>query len=311
MNDTNYLNPIKNKWLTRDELAQLHKLNSWRSVSRIICEYILIACIIKLNFYYGSFPIYLISVVLIGSRQHALMVLLHDAAHFSIAKNKKVNDIIGTVMGWTVLASLRGYRRHHLGHHIQKNLNTMKDPDYCRKQNKDWQFPMKKKSFFFMILKDLTGLNAYEYIVDARASKNILFETHLDKLIVTLRFSFYILCGVIFTVYSLWVPFILYWIIPFFTYLKFVFRFRSIADHFVLSNKHLYDRTRTIIPNILERILIAPCNISIHNEHHIYGSVPYYNLKKLHFLLAKNPNYRSVITLDPGYLWLIKERLTY
>ena len=148
---TNFINPIKNNWISREELLELHKKRSWISLSRIFFEYLVLGIIITANILFPSLWLIFPSIILIGSRQHALMVLIHDAAHFAIAKSKVVNDIVGTIIAWTVFADLRGYRIHHIKHHIQKNLNTMEDPDFRRKINEDWKFPMTKFRFYKMI----------------------------------------------------------------------------------------------------------------------------------------------------------------
>jgi fatty acid desaturase len=60
--------------------------------------------------------------------------------------------------------------------------------------------------------------------------------------------------------------------------------------------------TRTVIPNLLERLFICPCGINYHIEHHVFPSVPCYNVPKLHRLLMQDPWYRATAHLNRGYL---------
>jgi hypothetical protein len=50
---------------------------------------------------------------------------------------------------------------------------------------------------------------------------------------------------------------------------------RSFAEHFGdLEYGKLLKSTRTVKPFLIERVLIAPYNISYHLEHHLYPAVP-------------------------------------
>lgn len=60
---------------------------------------------------------------------------------------------------------------------------------------------------------------------------------------------------------------------------------------------------------LLDHLLIAPKNISYHNEHHFYPSVPFYRLPELHRELMQQEGYRAGVHLSPGYLGVIRECL--
>jgi fatty acid desaturase len=74
------------------------------------------------------------------------------------------------------------------------------------------------------------------------------------------------------------VPFAIYWLVPIATWLSMILRIRSIAEHYALPHDHVWMETRTVIPNLLEALFIAPKNIAYHIEHHQYPSVPFYRL---------------------------------
>ena len=48
-------------------------------------------------------------------------------------------------------------------------------------------------------------------------------------------------------------------------------------------------RLVTYRPGLLGRLLIAPFNMSYHAEHHLWMYVPYFNLPRLHALVAEAP----------------------
>lgn len=51
--------------------------------------------------------------------------------------------------------------------------------------------------------------------------------------------------------------------------------------------------TTTINAGLLERLLISPFNTNRHLEHHIYPTVPYYHLEKVHRIISKTALYRE------------------
>mmetsp|Transcript_18520 Transcript_18520/g.30344 ORF Transcript_18520/g.30344 Transcript_18520/m.30344 type:complete len:134 (+) Transcript_18520:60-461(+) len=82
----------------------------------------------------------ILAILLIGSRQLGLAILMHDAAHNALFKTAKVNAWVGTwLCGWPIMADLKAYRHYHLTHH--RHTQTDKDPDLVLSQN----FPKKKK----------------------------------------------------------------------------------------------------------------------------------------------------------------------
>jgi|TARA_B110000196_G_scaffold134074_1_gene116215 fatty acid desaturase len=89
-----------------------------------------------------------------------------------------------------------------------------------------------------------------------------------------------------------------------------VTRIRQIAEHAAVPDQFNIDvrfNTRTIYISPLERLLIAPHQISFHLEHHLMASVPIYNLRRLHELLLNKGFYKGV-TFSRGYLNLLRQR---
>lgn len=58
------------------------------------------------------------AIFVLGNRQHALGVLGHDGAHYSITRTRSLNDLLTQVfVAWPLGLSLSGYRAFHLTHH--------------------------------------------------------------------------------------------------------------------------------------------------------------------------------------------------
>jgi fatty acid desaturase len=65
--------------------------------------------------------------------------------------------------------------------------------------------------------------------------------------------------------------------------------------------------TRHVECNLFERLLIAPNYIHVHIGHHLYPSVPFYNLRKLQQLLMQNPDYARRAHVTHGYIGCLRE----
>jgi fatty acid desaturase len=74
-------------------------------------------------------PVVALAVVLVGAIQHRLAGLGHEAAHYTLLKNKLLNDLIGDlVCMFPILATVHFYRVFHLAHHQFTN-DPDRDPD--------------------------------------------------------------------------------------------------------------------------------------------------------------------------------------
>jgi fatty acid desaturase len=91
-----------------------------------------------------------------------------------------------------------------------------------------------------------------------------------------------------------WHSYLLYWLLPSFTFLPLFMRIRSIAEHF-----GLYERTddlnssRNYHGPRPELFIIAPHNIGYHLDHHLFLTIPFCNLPKAHALLETIDDYQK------------------
>jgi fatty acid desaturase len=94
-------------------------------------------------------------------------------------------------------------------------------------------------------------------------------------------------------------------VVPFFTFYSMVERFRSIAEHsMVTDNNDPMRNTRTTYANWIERAFLAPYFVNYHLEHHLVMAVPCYRQPAMHrMLLAKG--YGPKMEIKPGYLSIL------
>jgi fatty acid desaturase len=78
-------------------------------------------------------------------------------------------------------------------------------------------------------------------------------------------------------------------------------RLRRVAEHSGIEDKSPAMQTRTTIHGLLGRLLLAPKNISFHNEHHLYPGVPCYYLPKVHVELTQEKDLKDNLHISKTY----------
>ncbi len=79
--------------------------------------------------WYWNLPVFGLAMILMGGLQHRFAGLGHEAAHYSLFKNKWANDLAGDwLCFFPIFASLHQYRVFHLAHHQYTN-DWERDPD--------------------------------------------------------------------------------------------------------------------------------------------------------------------------------------
>lgn len=291
--------------LTKRELMELSQISTIRSALHIIIEWMLILIAIRVCERFWEPWLYLATIVMIATRQHSLMIMLHEGTHYRLCRNRKINDWVSElVLAWPVLISARSYRANHFAHH--RYLNTDRDPDWIRRRgDQNWVFPKRPREMAVLLLRDLTGLGAVALVKLLRTVASR--DTDVSKGFLMARYLYYaVVMAIAFWTGTARVLF-LYWFVPLFTCLVCIFRIRSIAEHSALGAARTpFAGTRTTLSSFLERLFLAPNNVNYHLEHHLYPSVPFFRLPKLHALLCAQPEFRQA-HLTHGYFRVLRE----
>jgi fatty acid desaturase len=292
--------------VTKEQLDQLSNLNQFISSFYIVAEWASIVIAVVICQQLWNPFLYVAAVVIIGARQHALLILMHEGTHYRLFRNRALNDWVTEILlSWPLLVSMRSYRRNHFAHH--RYLNSERDPDWVRKiDNPTWLFPKRWTELIQLLAGEISGFGAVYNIRLAFMLAST--DTDVARAYKRTRLVFYVTV----TVAIIWLGggkiFLLYWLLPFLTWLMLVLRVRSIAEHFAIAGgRGIYSEVRTTRAGILGRLFIAPLNINLHTEHHVFPSVPFYRLPKLQRLLMSNPGFRSAVHLSYGYWGVLRE----
>ena len=94
-------------------------------------------------------PVVSLAVVLVGALQHRLAGLGHEASHYTLLRNKRLNDLVGDLYClFPVLSTVHFYRVFHLAHHQYTN-DPERDPDLVSLGASKMvdRFPMSRRDF--------------------------------------------------------------------------------------------------------------------------------------------------------------------
>jgi fatty acid desaturase len=288
------------KALPKDVVARLTRRSAWRASAAVLHDFAVLAAAIGFGLYFWPNPLVLaVSVLIIGTRQHALFVIAHDAAHYLLYENRLANEIVGRACAMLQGLSMCTYRVIHRMHH--NNLYGALDPDTALHGG----YPRGKWYLIRKLLKDLSGLTAwktYAYFLGGapglNTQTNVVLRP-LDDTSVKLKsearqdrnavIAFHVMALLVFSVSGYLVEYLVLWVLPLVTVVQAILRLRAIAEHGATTDfsSPLTAARTNVAPGWLAW-LIFPHQVNYHIEHHLYASVPHYNLPALHNEMLKN-----------------------
>ncbi len=251
-----------------------------------------------------------ICVMVIGTRQLGLAILMHEAAHGALHPNQKVNDWLGHWLAAPVGASLAAYRPYHLSHH--RFAQQPEDPDLVLSA----PFPVSPASLRRKIIRDLTGQTFFKQRIllpiALRRQVQTSEKAHDYEAVVTGRSVLpFLLVNLAFllglSLAGLWWAWFVLWLLPMATWFPMVTRIRNIAEHACVEGSAAdpYRAARTTLARWWERAFIAPYWVNFHAEHHLFMYVPCWNLPRLHRAVVATPK-AAGMEVAPGYLSVLR-----
>jgi fatty acid desaturase len=235
-----------------------------------------------------------LAVVIIGSRQLGLAILMHEAAHNALFKSRRLNEFAGEwLCGRPILADLAEYRRYHLKHH--RHTQTDEDPDLILSK----PFPTTRASLRRKFWRDITGRTGIKQRsqqimfalkmageVEGQPGAQELAQAFSGPVIGRALIANAVLFALMWAVGAWW-WWLAFWVLPLLTWFQLVLRIRNIAEHgAVEAVDDPLRNTRTTYAGPLMRLLVAPYWVNYHLEHHLVMHVPARNLPKLHALMV-------------------------
>ncbi|MBR8834085.1 MAG: fatty acid desaturase [Stigonema ocellatum SAG 48.90 = DSM 106950] len=284
----------KDKTLAK-ELVGLYKSSTFRSVVVLVEEWLIICFLawISLSIFavcgvgvLGIFS-YLGAILIIASRQRVLENFQHDALHFNLSRNHIINDMLA----WVFIAvpsfhHINNEREAHcIGHHKHYWQEGL-DPDLLRYQ----QFEMDKLQFFN--LKDFWQhvVRQYPKYYATTIGAFYLYEND-DLWSVLLRIVPWVAALIIAWFSNVFHIVVLFWLVPLLVTLPIVRYLSELTEHAGLtcSTEPLTSARNSL--GLFNELFLHPRGEGFHQIHHMYPSIPWFNLRKAHALLMQDEEY--------------------
>lgn len=307
-------------YLSKEEIKSLLVKSNWRAALEFVDTWFWISFAFALAGFIPHVFTIIIAMFILGGKQLACAILMHDCSHRSMFTSTKANEFFGNwFAGYPIFHDVKRYRPYHIKHHV--TTGTPEDPDLPLTKG----YPTTLKSFIRKMLRDFsgaTGIKGYYGVFMMHFGRlhytlgglviweNMNGKSFMDK-VTTVSKNLYgpvitnlIMLGIFFLVGAPWLY--LLWVGSLLTTHQFCIRIRSIAEHSVVPDKlDPQLNTRTTYANFIEQMLFAPHNVNYHAEHHLLMTVPSYNLPKMHRMI-KERGYFEKGLLKKGYIDIIQ-----
>ncbi len=269
---------------TRESLQRLHERSSWKSISALACDWMIIwlsvAAVVKFGIVMAP-----VAIVLIGSRQRALVVLAHEGAHGALHPKREVNDILAKYCACLpMFLDYSVFCKSHAEHHRYLG-DPHKDTDFLHSEediSRGWWFVYSKQ---FLSLDTWLSSGPLGGLRSADRAQRCLVALYWATLLA--------LIAVVFSGTTA-VTFLALWIVSRAVVHHAIISFVIISDHVglhpgasILNFARNHSRTSPL------RWLIHPHSNGLHLTHHLLPGLPFHSLAAADKLLMTWPRYRE------------------
>ena len=285
--------------LSRDEIRAFTRPANWGGAIAIAWSWIVIAAVFVALAYWPHPLTFVAAVILLGGRQLALAVMMHEAAHGTLFRTRWLNDVLTDALcARPVWSDIARYRKHHLGHHA--HTGTDRDPDLSLAPIE----PMTRASLARKIARDLSGVSGIRRVLGLALMDSELLTYNVGGVAVPARrrgplvhlgafarntSKAVVANAAMLAILALsghaWLY--LAWLVAYLTTYGLFLRLRSLAEHACMDRTADPMRnTRTTRAGLLARMTVAPLHVNHHLEHHLLPTVPWFRLPALGKTLA-------------------------
>ncbi len=233
------------------------------------------------------FPVWwfvLLAIPVIGSMYYGLFIIGHDGIHGRLFEKKWLNNLYNDffVLG-AIGAVTHINNKNHLLHHL--HLTNPEDPD--RHKHGCFNKADRLELFTFLLgLSSIVKSVKNVFLTNARltrekneqvgASQGFAYSAR--DIVLLLGWQVLLFGGL--TYFIAWWAYPVLWLFPVYAFAFLGDNLRSFAEHSHPESDDAADEHRliTYISNPIERMFISPMNMNFHAVHHLWVSIPYYNL---------------------------------
>ncbi len=295
------------------ELSRLRPTRVARDIAlcwaTIGAAWVLAACV-------GGPVVTIAAAMVVGNRFYALFIIGHDGLHRRLHPDQARSDLITDLFVMAPIGAItRLNNRNHLLHH--QHLATAADPDRFKHCCFNKRSRLQVLGYLTSITSAATSLahafNRHQQHELARPIGPPPPKRTPRDLALLIGTQLTLITGL--TLLFGWWGYVAMWWVPVFLFTFLADNLRTFAEHGQLSGDAEADTHRliTMSPGWLERQLLAPMHMNFHAAHHLWPSIPYYNLPRADAELRADPR-AEVIDQRRSYVafvWRFTRGLPY
>ena len=297
---------LRSNLLSPTRVRELSRLQPWRVVVDSALCWVGIVLAWSVVAVWPAWWSVMLAIPLVGTRYYALFIIGHDGLHRRLFSNTVHNDRFADLVVFGPIGAItRLNNRNHIRHH--RLLATEADPDRHKHGCFNKTRPIELVSFLLGISSLLRSLRnvfgSRPNVVPEQAHKTRRY-TSVD-LCILVGWQLALIGGLTASI-GFWAWPTL-WLAPVYVFAFLGDNARSFVEHSHPEPDPIADRHRliTVTSNVIERRFFAPMHMNFHAAHHLWPSIPYYNLPLAEREMRELPasqliEYRSSYC---GYLW--------
>jgi fatty acid desaturase len=281
--------------ISLDTLRAAHRMRDGRSALDVV---VTLASFVAVPVLFGWLPRWwTFAILALGAIRNfnCAAQLVHESDHGTLFRDPRLNRSLGNLFAYLLGYTRTGHRAAHMDHHLY--LNTDRDPDIIFSQPDASAAAMLKgllsDLFFVSAIKRLLQYSQSDratYSVSPWRRLTARYFVRMAGTMIPVAVTQAVLLAVFTVAGGPWAYLLLH-VLPIMTLYPLQIRVRSIAEHGFEAGYHPTSpqeawMTRTSRLNVLERFIVAPFGQYLHYEHHVFPSIPNYNLSQVHRLLV-------------------------
>jgi fatty acid desaturase len=263
--------------LAKPELDRLRKFRVWPNLTKIPLFLGFMAALTWVAWVTDSEVVRWAAYIGLGYLWMSMVTFMHDATHFTLFRRRWGNWVFGIACMLPIFATFVAFREDHIEHH--RHNRSYDDPDAFTMGKRRWQDFLLFYSYcaiggvlsflHFNFIYPVQRFNGSRWAIQ-------LFEIGLKAVVYWLVLSFAARHGVLGKTLEVWL-----WPVAVLSVLN---SMRFVGEHYGTPwDRGQMPGTRTITSNPVHSFFWN--NINWHTGHHVYPSVPWYNLVELHRIL--------------------------
>ncbi|MCU1648137.1 MAG: hypothetical protein JWN03_8412 [Nocardia sp.] len=292
----------------RSQLRELNDLDNWHGPGSCAVHLSAVVAASVLPVAYGWWW-YPVSLLVVGSRQRALLSLLHWSVHGTAARSRWLNLLIGTVIGaYPIMQTHYGYKLSHVATHHPLLGDPVRDPDTAEFVDRGvYEVRTRRDTILrLLILPAFGGPLLRQWLRSAvrllrrksAAAQSIPQSWQAAAKRDRVAFGCFWLVVLVVAVLTgtVWDVAVL-WFVPYLTVYQMIGWYVGLSEHTPIARDNHIDlyMTRNKLSHGLELLLTGPVADNMHLEHHLDARTPYWNLGRAMRIRLADPEYARVV----------------